>query len=266
VLPVALFVHVLSVGRRLALVVVSGLAALVVISPWVIFNVTRFSEPALLSTNDGLTLCGANNHDSWYGKGTGLWVISVNERTGKAVAGSSGACAVPQGTLTDAGIDASQLSNDLRADAFDFIGDHLDRLPVVVAVRIARVWSLYDPSYMAALNTGEGRESWASWIGTVAFWLAIPFTAAGVVVLRNRRVPVTPLVAQFVLVTLTAALIYGLVRFRVPAEISIVVLSAVALDRLWERLRPRDEPAGAVQSAHASSGDDPVALQPEHLS
>ena len=266
VLPVAFFVGAFSVWRRLALVVVSGLAALVVLSPWLIFNLTRFNDPSLLSTNDGLTLCGANNQDSWYGQGTGLWVIRINERTGRAVDGNSGACEVPQGTLTEAGIDASQLSNNLRADAFDFIGDHLDRLPVVLAVRIARVWSLYDPSYMAALNTGEGREEWASWIGTMAFWLAIPFTVAGVVVLRNRKVPVTPLVAQFVVVTLTATLIYGLVRFRVPAEISIVVLSAVAVDRLIDRLRPGTDEAKAVQSPDANAGEDPAALQPEPLS
>jgi 4-amino-4-deoxy-L-arabinose transferase-like glycosyltransferase len=270
VLPVALFARAFSVWRRLALVVVSGFAALVVLSPWLIFNVTRFEKPSLLSTNDGLTLCGANNERSWYGKGTGLWVISVDERTGRAVDGDGGVCAVPQGTLSEAGIDASQLSDDLRADAFEFIGDHLDRLPVVLAVRVARVWSLYDPGYMAALNTGEGREEWASWTGTVAFWVAIPLTVAGVVVLRNRRVPVTPLVSQFVIVTLTAALIYGLVRFRVPAEISIVVLSAVAIDRLVERLsgrrRPGGEEAEAVESPHASAGEDPAALQPEPLS
>ena len=138
VLPFALFARAESVGRRLALVAVSGLAALVVLSPWLIFNLTRFEQPSLLSTNDGLTLCGANNHDSWYGNGTGLWVIRLDERTGK-VSGSNAGCNVPPGTLTEAGIDASQLSNNLRADAFDFIGDHLDRLPVVVAARVARV-------------------------------------------------------------------------------------------------------------------------------
>jgi hypothetical protein len=35
-----------------------------------------------------------------------------------------------------------------------------------------------------------------------------------------------------VIVTITAAAIYGLVRFRVPAEVSLVVLTAVAVDAL----------------------------------
>ncbi len=33
-----------------------------------------------------------------------------------------------------------------------------------------------------------------------------------------------------------------------------------------DRLRPGTGPAGAVHSSDASSGDDPVAPQPEHLS
>jgi hypothetical protein len=63
----------------------------------------------------------------------------------------------------------------------------------------------------------------------------VPFAVAGGVLLRRRRVPITPLVAQFAIVTLTAAAIYGLVRFRVPAEVSLVVLAAVALDAVIPR-------------------------------
>ncbi len=137
--------------------------------------------------------------------------------------------------------------------------DHVGRLPVVVAARIGRVWSLYAPGYMADYNRGEGRDVWASWLGFASFWFLVPFTVAGAVVLRRRKVAVTPLVAQFVLVTITAAVIYGLVRFRVPAEVSIVVLSAVAVDRLLDRLADRFRPVAdgsrVVNSPNANSGD-----------
>jgi hypothetical protein len=36
----------------------------------------------------------------------------------------------------------------------------------------------------------------------------------------------------FVIVTLTAVLFYGLIRFRIPAEIAVVVLAAAAVDQL----------------------------------
>jgi len=237
VLPVALFARALTVGRRLLLFVASCAAALVVVSPWLVANLTRFDEPVLFSTNDGLTICGANNHGSWYGSGTGLW--------------ANQGCGAYLKPLRELGLEASTLSNSLRDQGLDYIGNHLGRLPVVVAARVARVWSLYAPGYMADYNRGEGREVWASWLGFATFWLLVPFTVAGAVVLRRRRVPLTPLLAQFALVTFTAAVIYGLVRFRVPAEVSIVVLSAVAVDRL---LRPGDRAAGAVDCAAETAG------------
>jgi hypothetical protein len=40
-----------------------------------------------------------------------------------------------------------------------------------------------------------------------------------------------------VMVSVTAALFFGYLRFRHPAEISIVVLAGVATDQLWGRYR-----------------------------
>ena len=68
--------------------------------------------------------------------------------------------------------------------------------------------------------------------------------------LRRRHVPITPLVSQFVIVTVTAAAIYGLVRFRVPAEVSVVVLAAVAVDHWWGRPpAPAERPVVLESSA-----------------
>ena len=64
--------------------------------------------------------------------------------------------------------------------------------------------------------------------------------------LRRRRAVVWPLLVPFALVTLISAFGYGTIRFRVPAEVSIVVLAAVAIDALWRRRRSRqDHEAGA---------------------
>jgi len=52
-----------------------------------------------------------------------------------------------------------------------------------------------------------------------------------------------------VIVLVTVALFYGLVRFRVPAEITIVVLAAVAIDAIVSRTwppRPDRSPAASV--------------------
>jgi 4-amino-4-deoxy-L-arabinose transferase-like glycosyltransferase len=226
VLPIALMLKQLRFVRQVGLFLLACLAALAVTSPWLVANLTRFDEPVLFSTNDGLTICGANLHRTWYGDGTGLWALD---------------CAgfpVPPG-------DRSVVSNALREDGLRFIRDHAGRLPVVVAVRVARVWSLYAPGQMASYNTGEGRDEEVSWAGFVSFWILVPCAVVGGVLLRRRRVPITPLVAQFVVVTVTAAAIYGLARFRTPAEVSLVVLAAAAFDR-WLGRRPETAEADAA--------------------
>jgi 4-amino-4-deoxy-L-arabinose transferase-like glycosyltransferase len=234
VVPVAIFARTLSVGRRWGMAGVACLATIAVVTPWLAYNLTRFEEPVLFSTNDGLTLCGANLQGTWYGDGTGLWSLE---------------CA----SLPTRPGDRSVVSNDLRRRGLDFIRDHLGRLPVVVAVREARVWSLYAPGAMADYNRGEGREVWASWLAVSAYWALIPFAIGGAVVLR-RRALLTPLAAQFAVVVITAAAVYGLVRFRVPAEVSMLVLAAVAVDRLLERARARRAERPAQSRDPSASG------------
>ena len=46
----------------------------------------------------------------------------------------------------------------------------------------------------------------------------------GFVVLRRRRVPISPLVAAIAAVTITAATTYGIIRFRVPGDVVFVTL------------------------------------------
>jgi 4-amino-4-deoxy-L-arabinose transferase-like glycosyltransferase len=235
VLPVALMLKALPFTRQLFLFLLTCVVSLAVVSPWVIANLTRFDEPVLFSTNDGLTLCGANLDRTWYGDGTGVWALDCASIPVKG--------------------DRSVVSNELRKRGLDYIGDHLSRLPVVVAVREARVWSLYAPGFMADYNVNEGRDVEVSWAGFFAFWVLVPCAVVGAVLLRRRRVPITPLVSQFVVVAVTAAAIYGLVRFRVPAEVSLVVLAAVAVDR-W--LGGRTEPA---EAADDTSDGRPVAVE-----
>jgi len=213
VVPTIWFARAESVQQRLRLMVVSLAATVVAVTPWIVPNLVRFDKPVLFSTNDGLTLCGANLDPVYYGSGTGLWALD---------------CAFlerPPG-------DKSVQSNHLRHRAVEYVEDHLTRVPVVVAARVARVWSAWDPAAMARYNEDEGREYVVSWLGVIAFWVMAPFAVWGAVLLRRRRVALTPLLAQVVMVTLTAALVYGLIRFRVPAEITLVVLTAVAIDQL----------------------------------
>jgi hypothetical protein len=46
------------------------------------------------------------------------------------------------------------------------------------------------------------------------------------------------MLALAAMVTITAVIFYGALRFRVPADVAIVVCAAVAVDAAWSRLRP----------------------------
>jgi hypothetical protein len=46
------------------------------------------------------------------------------------------------------------------------------------------------------------------------------------------------MLALAAMVTITAVIFYGALRFRVPADVAIVVCAAVAVDAIWSRLRP----------------------------
>ena len=85
---------------------------------------------------------------------------------------------------------------------------------------------------MADLNPGEGRERWASHLAIAGFFLAVPLALIGWWRAGRDRLPRWLFAVVVVHVTLIAALFYGIPRFRVPAEVGVVVLAAMGLQWL----------------------------------
>jgi hypothetical protein len=72
-------------------------------------------------------------------------------------------------------------------------------------------------------------------LGIVLLPVLVPLAVYGFLLLRRRGVPVWIITAPLMTVTATTLLAYGSPRFRQSAELPIVVLAAVGLDRLWRR-------------------------------
>ena len=211
-------------GRaRVGLAVLGIVVAGVVVSPWVVRNLVTFQKPTTLSTGDSGLLLGANCDATYHGPELGYWSLGCST-------------AVPPST------DPSVLSARQDHAALTYMRDHLGRLPVVVAARVGRIWDLYEPFQTARFDRVEGRPVEASWAGIGAFYLLAPLAIVGFVVLGRQRRTRWPLVMPVVLVTLLAAGAYGIIRFRAPAEVSIVVLAAVALDAGWRHWSSRRAP------------------------
>jgi 4-amino-4-deoxy-L-arabinose transferase-like glycosyltransferase len=203
---------------RMSRALAALLAVAILVGPWIVFNLTRFEDPTYLSTNDGQTLLGANCEGTYHGPATGLWLL---------------AC------LREVPGDRSQVSSESRRLAFDYIGDHSDRVPAVAMIRVGRLWNLYRPGDMVWYNDGEGREKWISRLGLWFFYPLLVLSVGGAVLLRRSWSKLWPLLVVIGLVTLVGAATYGLARLRAPAEISLVVLAAVAIDAILRALVDR---------------------------
>ena len=202
--------------ERLRAVMVSGALTALVISPWVVPNLLRFNEPVLMSTNDGITLIGANSPETYVGEAIGFWSLEYADQIGAGIPELQGA-------------DPSEQSRIWRGEAFTYIGDNLDDQPRVMAARAGRLWSVFRPLQMVDFNTGEGREIWASNLALVGFWVAVPFALIGWWRLGRDRLTRWPFAVLAFHVSLIGALFYGIPRFRVPAEIAVVVCAATAI-------------------------------------
>ena len=202
--------------RRWRLAGVAVAVAAVAIAPWTVRNWTTFDRPVLISTNDGLTVAGSNCSATYHGRDLGSFRTGCISRV-----------RFPSNEARQA--------DAYRSEGASYAGDHLGRVPAVVAVRVLRLWGLYQPTRLS--YDAQNRSRTMQVAGVLASYVLIPLALFGVVLLRRAREPLFILAAPIVLVTLTAALTYGGLRLRHAAEIPLAVMAAVGTVRLWERAR-----------------------------
>jgi hypothetical protein len=224
VVPIALTRPGVSARARLGRVATTVALLVVVVAPWVGYNLARFDEPTFVSTNDGIALAGSNCDPVYSGGGIGLTFLAPPCLLDP----------IPPG-------DASARSKVYRDRALDYVGDHLRRAPLVAAARVGRTWSLYRPGDMIEWNRGEGREPWVTRLGLVAYYPLLVAAAVGAVALgrSRRRAELWTVLVPAVVVTVGSALTYGQTRFRAAAEPSLVVLAALAVATLTAQVRRR---------------------------
>ena len=228
-----------------------GVATLVVVAVWIGPNLARFSAPVLFSTNDGLTLLGANCPDTYSGEFIGLWTIECTRLADADDNGIDDWTDLRQAVSSnEPSPDPARESTAWRKAALRYARAHVGRVPVVVAARVLRLWGIYDPAGMADYNRGEGRRPVVSWLGWGWHVAATPLAVIGLVLMGRRRQRMWPIAAQALGATVVAAGIYGLVRFRVGWDVAANVPVAVALSAVWARWGGSLRRRGAGPSHH----------------
>jgi 4-amino-4-deoxy-L-arabinose transferase-like glycosyltransferase len=195
-------------GKRSA--VLASVVMVAVITPWTVRNWEVFHRFVPLATDSGSAIAGANCPSVYSGANIGYWNIScVKDYQGNEA-------------VTTA---------RMRSDGEHYALHHVSRLPAVVAARELRVWGLYQPLQQHS----EGRSFRVEHFGLAMYYLLVALAIYAIPRLRTLRQSPWVLMTPFVLVSITAALIFGAVRFREPAELSLVILAALGSERLWTR-------------------------------
>ena len=191
------------------------LACALVLAPWTIRNADRFGAFVPISTNDSTVLAGANCPLTYHGIDLGGWNIEcISKRR------------------DDNEADQAAI---WRREATDYAREHAGRLPVVGAVRLLRVWDLWQPRRQVMF--AEGRQRRVEQAGVAVYFAFLVLGALGAVALHRRGVTLLVLLAPAVAVCVAAVLGYGVPRLRHAFEIPLLVLAAAGILRLVDARR-----------------------------
>jgi hypothetical protein len=233
VLPLVVVLRDVTWRRRLGLLVAAGVTMVLVLAPWVGRNLATFEEPVVIASGTGRVLAYGNCERTYSGQFLGYW---------------HGTCTLsefPEG-------DESIVDTAHRDKATAFIEDNLDRTPTVVAARVGRMWGVFRPGQAVNFDIlFERRGVWPSRLGAAGYYLLLPLAVGGLVVVRRSRVTLVPFLGPIAMVTWTAAITFGVTRYRVAAEVVLVTLAAVALEVIIDRHVPvvEDEAAPVPTTA-----------------
>jgi 4-amino-4-deoxy-L-arabinose transferase-like glycosyltransferase len=219
-IPLILLARDVPRRRRVGWALLATTAAVVVILPWAVYNTSRFHTPVLLGNEFGVTVAISNCPFTYSGSHMGFQDLRCRNPD------------LLQGRIT--GRDDTTRDSQFLHVGVDYARSHLSRVPLVVAMREARAWSVYPPQLR--LDLGRNTSYRIIELGFLVYWVLVPFAIAGAVILRRRRVTLLPLVALAVSVTVGVAVTYGFTRFRAAADVAVVLLAAVAVDAGLRRL------------------------------
>ena len=242
-------------GERLAhslrLAAVAGLCGAVLIVPWVVRNLVTFDHTTILTTGTGAALSAASCAETYSGPSLG-WYYNcfqgpfpdkvLDPRTGFMIEVDS----------SGRPIDESGRDIEPMRQAREWITGHWSEYPKVVSARVGRLWGWFRPAQTTRFEIAlESRGGWQSWAALAGLYLTEIAGVAGLVVMRRRGLPISPVLALIGVATFGAAITFGVGRYRSTAEIALLLASAIALSTGWSagrslltaRRRSRDQTA-----------------------
>ena len=248
-----------------------GVAALVLIGPWVGYNLVRFEKPVLLSNGLGATLLGGSCDAAFYGiEHRLLGVLPGRERRRarsrrRPRRRSRGGRPIPTGTRRRAQArifrryfagapDESENDVTARHEALDYIQRAQGPVRRWWSRRGSAASGTCSGPWQNARFDGlvEGRGLAQARVALVAFYLYAAAAIVGLVALRRRRHPIWPYLVLAAVVTFTVAISFAVQRYRIPVD-AVLPGARRGRDRRAAGAAPTDETALSSPSAPPST-------------
>lgn len=239
--PTILLARTLSLQRRLVLLGAATATMVALLAPWAIFNQTRFEEPVLLSASGGFTLLAGNCEPyTFEGERVGFFDTRCSLR------------------VIARNPDRDQSQNDplFRSEALTNIEANASDLPRVALARYGRAAAVFRPTQTVGfVAKWMGTGTTPIWAWVISFWALLVLAIVGLRAARARGMWLLPLLGPVVLALVLIGVTYGEPRYHNPADLSIIVLAATGLVRLFPAMGRRpsqptvtepSEPAEAV--------------------
>lgn len=142
----------------------------------------------------------------------------------------------------------SEIRSNLTQLMFDYIKDHPASVPKAFFWNgIVRLWDLRTPGSALDVVGFSVHSRTVHLIGLIAQWLLLPLIAVGLWRLRDRPGILVPVLAMFVVLSVTCT-VDATTRYRLPVEPLLIVLAASTIPTAWRRLDAA-EPAAPVAAS-----------------
>lgn len=212
--------------------VLFGLAAVgctvLVLSPWAIYNSSRFVEPVFLSSNSGTALLVGNCNLTYEGESKGFW---------------NRGCVTKHVKMDDIVEDKSVMDSLARERAIEQIQGNLDKLPSTIAARFGRALGVYRPTHtVEEVAKWQGIKTWPIWAWIGMFWFLLPFAIGGAFAAVREKVYILPLVVPVLVSLGVITLFFGEPRYHTIADLSFTVLAGYGAMKFLRLFNKNKEP------------------------
>ncbi|HZJ27481.1 MAG TPA: glycosyltransferase family 39 protein [Acidimicrobiia bacterium] len=234
VLPMMLRLRGFSWSLRWKRLGLAALVAAVLIGPWVAYNNQpgRFENRVFIVGGSGIAMSYGNCAAAYTGTYLGYWAWECG--VGEV-----------QGSEDETVIDAAA-----RDQATRYVRSHLRQQPKVIAARIGRLFHVYRPSQSIGFDhLLERRGLWPSRLALAMYYPVTLLAIIGGVLVWRRKQLILPYLAVTAVVAVSAALTFGITRYRIAFDVAAVVLAGVALDTAIGWISRRASPETASSDA-----------------